>query len=337
MPVDPSQLNKALEAIRKEYGDESIRDKLDKDPIKRIPTGDPMLDWCIGGGMPLGRWIHLYGPWGSAKTLIALLTIAGAQRLGLTCALHNVEKQYDPIWAAKWGVDTDRLIVFEGSITEEVGERLEATLGSIHLHVIDSIAAATSTDELAGEATAWHPGLPARSWGKVLRRANERFDPKENTIILVNQTRSTFGYGGHEEPTGGKAIEYISSLSLQLKKSSWLFSDSNGILKEDGTNTHTMTKDREPDGIEFQVRAAKTRVSRPNRTARLRLDYRTSNFDQLWALSRAVDYFGLAQKKGSWYEFPDGTKKQGDAGIREYLADNSEFKSMVEEKLLNDT
>lgn len=338
MPVDPTQLDKVLNLIKQEYGDESVRGNMELKPVDRIPTGEPMLDWCIGGGMPLGRWVHLYGPWGSAKTLIALLTVAGAQRMGLTCAWHDVEKQFDPVWATKWGVDIDpkKLVVFDSSVTEEVGEMLEASLGSIHLHVIDSIAGAISTDELAGDAKDWKPGIGARTWGKVLRRVNERFDPKENTIILVNQLRSTFGYGGAEEPTGGKAIEYISSLSLNLKRSTWLFKDKNGILKEDGTNVATMTKDREPDGIEFMVRAAKTRLGKPNRTARLRLDYDKAEFDSCWALARAVDYFKLARKAGSWYEMPDGKKVQGDAGVRDYIEGNLTFRAEIEQRLLND-
>lgn len=335
-PVDVNSLDKALDVIRKAYGDESIRKTQDTNALVRIPTGDPMLDWAIGGGVPLGRWSHWYGGYASAKSLTAWKTIANAQRMGYTCAYYNIEKQYDPIWAAQWGVDVDALIPVEGTIIEETGEKLETLLGSVHVHVLDSLAAAVSTDELAGKASDWQPGIGARAWGKVLRRANERFDPKENTVILINQTRSIFGRGGGEAPTGGAAIEYLSSLSLLFRRSSWLFKDKHGVLQDDGSNKATLTKDLEPQGIEFQVRAAKSRVSRPNRTARMRLDYETGKFDELWALSRATIFFELAEKNGSWYTFEDGTKVQGENGIRSYIETNSEFRSHVENILLND-
>lgn len=336
MPVDSSQLEKALDSIRRTYGNEAIRDSSDMDILVRIPTGDPMLDWAIGGGIPLGRWLHFYGGYASAKTLTAWKTIAGAQKMGLSCAYYNIEKQYDPIWATTWGVDVDALHVIEGTVIEETGEKLETLLGSIHVHVLDSLAAAVSVDELAGKASDWHPGIGARAWGKVLRRANERFDPKENTIILINQTRDVFGRGGGEAPTGGRAIEYLSSLSLHFKRSSWLFKDKNGVLQDEGSNKDTFTKDLEPQGIEFMVRAAKTRVSRPQRTARMRLDYDDGTFDSMWALSRAVVFFKLVEIKGSWYTFPDGTKVQGENGVRTYLKDNDEFRENVEKILLSD-
>lgn len=336
MPVDHSDLDKALDSIRRTYGSESIRDNDDRDLLVRIPTGDPMLDWAIGGGIPLGRWAHFYGGYASAKTLTAWKAIATAQKMGLTAAYYNIEKQYDPFWAEMWGVDVDNLHVIEGTVIEETGEKLETLLGAINLHVLDSLAAAVSVDELAGKASDWHPGIGARAWGKVLRRANERFDPKENTVILINQTRDIFGRGGGEAPTGGKAIEYLSSLSLHFKRSSWLFKDKNGVLQDEGSNKDTFTKDLEPEGIEFLVRAAKTRVSRPNRTARMRLDYTSGSFDSMWALSRACVFFKLVEIKGSWYTFPDGTKVQGENGIRTYLAGNDEFRDMIQAKLLSD-
>lgn len=336
MPVDPGMLDKALDSIRRSYGNESIRNNADRDALIRIPTGDPMLDWAIGGGIPLGRWAHFYGGYASAKTLTAWKAIAGAQKMGLSAAYYNIEKQFDPDWAARWGVDVDNLHVIEGTVIEETGEKLETLLGAVNFHVLDSLAAAVSVDELAGKASDWHPGIGARAWGKVLRRANERFDPRENTVILVNQTRDVFGRGGGEAATGGKAIEFISSLSLHFKRSSWLFRDKHGILQDDGSNKDTFTRDIEPEGLEFLVRASKSRVSRPNRTARMRLDYETGSFDEMWAYARAVVFFGMVEIKGSWYTFPDGTKVQGENGVRTYLTENVEFREMVQQRLMSD-
>lgn len=336
MTVDPAVLDRALEGIKKAYGPESIRDNKDREKLIRIRTGDPMLDWAIGGGFPLGRWGHFYGGYASAKTLTTWKIIANAQAMGLSAAYYNIEKQYDPDWAATWGVDIDKLIVVEGTIIEETGEKLEALLPAINLHALDSLAAAVSTDELAGSAADWHPGIGARAWGKVLRRANERFDPKENSVILINQTRDIFGRGGGEAPTGGRAIEYLSSLSLHFKRSSWLFKDKNGILQDDGSNKKTFTKDLEPEGLEFQIRAVKSRVSTPQRTARMRLDYVSGEFDGLWALARACVFFELVGISGTWYTFPDGTKAQGENGVRQFLIKNPDFRAEVEERLLRD-
>ncbi len=49
--------------------------------VERISSGSPYLDNCIGGGWPLGKTIELYGPYSSGKSLIALRTIAQAQKI----------------------------------------------------------------------------------------------------------------------------------------------------------------------------------------------------------------------------------------------------------------
>src|ERR1051325_1534155 len=186
MPVDPSQLQRILDTIKSQYGRDQVYDPNTEYEIKRIPIGDPMLDWAIGGGLPIGRYCHFYGGFGSAKTLTAYKAIASAQRMGLTAALYDVEKQYDPLWAARWGIDTEKLVVIRGSVIEEIGDEMESLLGSVHVHVVDSVAAGVSLDEMAGESKDWHPAIGARVWGKVLRRVNYHFDQNENMVILIN-------------------------------------------------------------------------------------------------------------------------------------------------------
>lgn len=333
MPVDPSQLSRTLDTIKSQYKD-AVRSPLKDPTIGRIPTGDPMLDWAIGGGIPLGRWSHFYGGYGSAKSLTAWNVIRNAQQMGKVCVYYNAEKQFDKEWAIKWGVNVKDLIVIDGTVIEELGEQMEALVQAAHVHVVDSVPATVSQDELAANVGDWQPGISARAWGKVLRRVQERFDDKENAIILINHVSQPFGRGG-EEPKGAKFIEYMSSLSLHFRRSSWLFHDKNGVLVDAGSGDATMTGDKEPDGIEFQVRAAKTRVSKPNRTARMRLDYVDGSFDPLWALSRAAIHFKLLDKKGSWYSLKadETIKGQGDNGIRKMLLDHPNFKDEVEELL----
>lgn len=331
--VDNKLLEATLDKIRSQYGDDAIRQS-GGPKLERISTGDLMLDWMTGGGFPLGRWVHAYGGFSSCKTLTCWNVIRNAQEKGLTCVYYNIEKQFDEHWVKRWGIDVDKLIVIEGTQIEQTGERLEALLKVANVHIIDSVAQAISVDELASDAGAWLPGIAARSWGKVLRRANERFDDKKNMVVLVNQTRERFGYGGGEIPTGGLAIDFLASLSLHFRRSSWLFRDKNGILQDEGNNTDTMTGDKEPEGIEFQVRSVKSRVSVPLRTARLRLDFENCRFDEHWAMARAAIHFDIVKGSGSWYTLPDGTKVQGQNGLRNALSDSETLRKEVSDKLI---
>lgn len=326
-PVDPTQLDAAIAQIRKAYGDSAIIAGNEKSPLVRIPTGSIELDVATGGGIPMGRWAHAYGGFSSGKTLTSYNAIANAQEMGMTCAYYNIENQYDPIWAASRGVNVDDLLVVDKTAIEDVGGALETLLGSVNFHVLDSLAAAISIDELEAGLDDWRPGIAARAWGKVFRRTNERFDDKENAILMINQVRETFGYGGGESPPGGRFVEFMSSLSLHFRRSTWLYKDGKGNLSPDAKSGSSLSGDKEPDGIEFQVRVNKSRVGPPLRTARMRIDFESGLFDEMWNLTKAAKFYRIVEQKGSssWYTLPSGDKVQGEAGIREALQNDPEL------------
>lgn len=336
MGVNPELLDRTLAAIKKQYGDTSVKFGGTAEQLTRIPTGSIQLDAITGGGFPLGRIVHPYGAYSSGKTLISLKVIKNAQDMGLTSAYYNLEGRYEEDWAIKQGIDVEKLLVVDGSNIEECGTKLEALLSSVNIHVVDSIAAGISTDELAGKLTDWHMGLQARAWSKTLKRVKERLDPNENMIILINQVRDVFGKSGGESPTSGRSIEHYSSLSLHFKRSHWLYRDKEGNLTPDGTKTDSLTGDTQPSGIEFQARANKSTTYKPLGTARFRLDFDTGQFDEIWPLIQGASYYGVIPRSGSWYTLDDGSKVQGEAGLRKVIAENLELQEKIKEAILND-
>jgi recombination protein RecA len=317
MPVDPSTLDSVIASINKQYGDDKGAHWGNDIPdVPRIPTGSLELDLATGGGIPMGRWAHFYGHRSSCKTLTSWNVAVQAQKLGLSVAYYNAEKQYLDSWVAQHGLDTKKLLVIDGSVIEEIGEKMEALMPVINVHILDSIGVGVSVDELAADVDEWRPGIKARAWGKVLNRVNASFDSQENCVILVNQLRSAFGKRVEEEPTGGHLIEYLSSMSLKFERSSWLMRHSKGFLWKDGDSLDTISGDIVPSGMEFKVRVEKSRVSPPLRTARLRLDFETGGFDEMWTLTKTASHYGIVEKKGSWYKLPDGESVQGEAGLR---------------------
>lgn len=333
MPVNTDNLDSVLAQIQKSYGENSVRFAADKQDIVKIPTGSLQLDYATGGGIPVGRWSHLYGNFGSGKTLTTYKIISNAQKMGMSCAFYNVEKRFNKEWAQKNGVNTKELVMVEGTEIETVGAKMEGLVSVAHLHVIDSIAASVSVDELASDVEDWHRGLNARAWGKVLRRINNRFDENENCIIIVNQVRSNMQYGGGEEPPGGKAINFASSMSLSFRKSSWLYLDGNGNLGPEHPNKSTPTKDIEPHGIEFIVRIDKNTVATPNRVARMRLNFSTGEYDNVWDMTLLGIYFGLFQRAGAWYS-RNGHKWQGENNLREAIRQSEDLQNLVKEAIL---
>ena len=86
-------LELALESIEKQFGKGSIM-KLGeghKQNVETFPTGALSLDLALGGGIPKGRVVEIYGPESSGKTTLTLHAIAEVQRNGGTAAFIDAE------------------------------------------------------------------------------------------------------------------------------------------------------------------------------------------------------------------------------------------------------
>lgn len=331
--VDEKEYTKVLDSIKKNYKSGSITIGGEyADPI-RIPTGILEIDSLIGGGIPMGRYTHIWGGYSSCKTLISLSAIANAQKMGLTAVYYDLENQFQKSWAEGLGVDCDpdKLTIVNGSVVEEICDVMESLLSVRHLHVIDSIGMGVTIPELNADPSQQFMGIVAKTWTAKLRAMNSRFDKNDNAVIMVNQSYQTMGMGGGEVPRGGSMIDFISSLSINTKKSSWLYRDAKGNLSKDGKATSDFTGVAEPSGMEIVAKLTKNKVAVPKQlgAARMRLEFgKGGKFDEIWTLTRAAIWNGLIERNGSWYTLPDGERVQGEAGIRQFIEENESFRDL---------
>ena len=110
--VDP-KISQLLNTMNKKFGDRAIitGSQLAKENVyPRIPTGDLGLDISIGGGIPIGKYTQFAGEPSVTKTTQALHIIKNAQKLGLVCALLDVEGTTTRDYLEQIGVDVDNLI-----------------------------------------------------------------------------------------------------------------------------------------------------------------------------------------------------------------------------------
>jgi protein RecA len=333
LPVDPSNYDAVVAKINRKY-ENALRWGNEQVQCARIPTGSPELDIAMGGGVPQGRWTRFYGGYGSTKTMTAYSVIAAAQRMGLMCALFNVEKRYEKDFARERGIDTKQLTLVEGTTVEEIAEKMESLLGVIHLFVIDSCTIAVSEDELNADVRDWRPGIGARAWGKAFRRLNERFDPQANTVILIDQVRVNFRTGG-EDPAGGRVFDHQSSMSLLFRKTKWLFRDENGVLSPDAKQQKGPDGQMVPAGQEIKIRVEKSSVCRPFRTATLRFDLDTLEYDRIYEYVKAAKYYGVVRTRGAYYDYIDDegevTTLHGEKQLREFINKNEDIQKFIHE------
>lgn len=332
MPIDTSLFDRDMEIIRQRRGPDAIRMANQTQALERIPLLDPMFPTIMritSGGIPCGRVVRIHGSPSAGKTQLAYWIIRAAQRYrsarfpdGLKCCYWNIEGQFVEQYAAEIGIDTSVLALEEGDIIEDIAGELELLLTSIHLHVIDSASFASPRDELSIDpqkepARALH----ARAWKRAISRIHHRMDKDHNIVIVIDH--ETEDMQGHTQPLSGKRMAYRSDLSIQMSRGAWLFYDqhgelvSNDVLKEKTKFGLGAAGTKEADGSEVTVRVPKSRVCRPLRTGKMRLDLNTMRFDTAFELAehaRFMDTNGqpahrtglppIAPANGTWYQLP---------------------------------
>jgi recombination protein RecA len=108
----------AWKQLEELFGSDSVvrPDEVVKTEVIRTTT--PSLDRALGvGGWPRGRLIQLAGAPSSGKTLLALLAIAKwqSEHPENCAAFLDAEFTYSASWAAKFGVDNDRVYLVKSN------------------------------------------------------------------------------------------------------------------------------------------------------------------------------------------------------------------------------
>ena len=310
-----SQIEKSFGkgAIMK-LGAEGMRVKIDA-----IPTGAINLDAAIGvGGIPRGRVTEIYGPESSGKTTVCLHVVANAQRLGGTAAFIDAEHALDTDYAAKLGVDVEKLLVSQPDTGEQALEICEILVrsGAVDVIVIDSVAALVPKAEIEGEMGDSHVGLQARLMSQALRKLTGAIARSNCSVIFINQLREKIGvmFGSPETTTGGKALKFYASLRLDIRRI--------GPVKEK----------EDVVGSHVRVKVVKNKVAPP---------FKQAEFDIMYAegishTSLLVDIgaeSGIIEKSGAWYSYGTQRIGQGRENAKLFLKDNPAVLAEVEEKV----
>ncbi|MCK5019726.1 MAG: recombinase RecA, partial [Candidatus Peribacteraceae bacterium] len=190
-------ITQALAQIEKQYGVGAIM-KMNENHsknIKRYPSGSLSLDIALGGGIPEGRIIEIFGPESSGKTTLALHAIAEVQKKGGRAAFIDAEHALDIQYAKKIGVSIDQLLVSQPDSGEQALEITETLVrsGAVDILVIDSVAALTPQAEIDGMMGDSHMGLQARLMSQALRKLTSIVSKTNCSVIFINQIRMKIG------------------------------------------------------------------------------------------------------------------------------------------------
>ncbi|MFZ2969956.1 MAG: recombinase RecA [Minisyncoccia bacterium] len=310
-----------LDEIKSRFGEGSIM-KLGEAKamdVEFTPTGSISLDIALGGGIPKGRIVEIYGPESSGKTTLSLHIISEMQKKGGIAAFIDAEHALDPEYAKRIGVKTNDLIISQPDSGEQALEIVEALVRSsaVDLIVIDSVAALTPRAEIEGEMGDSHMGLQARLMSQALRKLTGIVHKSNATVVFINQIRMKIGvvFGNPETTTGGKALKFYSSVRIEVRKAAQI-KQGEVII-----------------GNRVKAKVVKNKVAPPFKTSEFDIMYNEGIAYYGDVLNTAVTY-NIVKKGGAWYNYGDLKLGQGYESSRKFLKENQKVAKEIIDKIL---
>lgn len=313
-------LGLALESIEKQFGKGAIM-KLGEGHIAAVETtstGALSLDIALGGGIPRGRVIEVYGPESSGKTTLTLHAIAEVQRNGGTAAFIDAEHALDPAYAKRIGVDVANLLLSQPDNGEQALEIVETLVRSnaVDLIVVDSVAALVPRAEIEGDMGDSLPGLQARLMSQALRKLTGVISRSKSSVIFINQIRMKIGvmFGNPETTTGGNALKFYSSVRMDIRRIGQIKTGEDII------------------GNRTRVKVVKNKVAPPFRQAEFDIMYNEGISTSGDVLDLAV-IADIVEKAGAWYAYQGAKIGQGREATKKYLEDNPKILNEIADKV----
>jgi recombination protein RecA len=319
-------IKNALAQIEKNFGQGTIMKLGERSKIKveTISTGSISLDRALGGGMPKGRVIEIFGPESSGKTTLALHVIAEAQKKGGTAAFIDAEHALDPEYAKRIGVRTEELLISQPDNGEQALEIVETLTrsGGIDVIVIDSVAALTPKAEIEGMMGDSHMGLQARLMSQALRKLTSIISKTGTTVIFLNQLRMKIGvmFGNPETTTGGNALKFYSSVRLDIR----------AIDKISGSGVE---EEKEVTGRRVRVKVIKNKVAPPFKQAEFDIMFNEGISTAGDLLDTAVSQ-NIITKSGAFYTYKNTKIGQGRENAKSFLQQNEKMISDLKSSLI---
>ena len=233
MSVNKQQIIKLCSDINKKEGEGtiySIGSKHANLKINRWSTGIEDLDAIVGGGIPEGRVIEIFGPESSGKTTL-LYHLMSMHSLALDIP---VEGTFDAERASVFGNRPKQLLVYRARFGEDaLNKTIKFAKAGIPIIGIDSVPSLVpkedaekvlkSSDKDSIEEQ--RIGGTARLLNKYLPTIEEIIEVTGTSIIFINQVRDKMNammFGEKTDTPGGRKLKHSASLRIQVARRAWI-------------------------------------------------------------------------------------------------------------------
>lgn len=179
------------------------------------------LNMALGGGLRYGAIHTLWGPRSGGKTMFALGLAAEAQRNDKAVAWVDAEKNFDPVWAGRHGVDVDNIQVSHtATMTDTTNHAVDLVRNGIDLLIVDSMSVLLPQSyfddgEMKPLEKTNQIGTFSKNYGSMVSMLNNL--NKHTNIVMISQLRNKFNqWGASKGLMGGEAAEFMNSTIIKL-------------------------------------------------------------------------------------------------------------------------
>jgi len=309
-----------------------------------VSTGCSTLDLAISnipnGGLPVGKIVEIMGMEQSGKSLLCAHIVKSTQEQGGVGVYIDTEASLDTRFLNAIGVDTKKMIYIPIDTLEDVWATVENAVvkfreknpNKILTLIVDSQSAATTKSELETDFS--RDGFTTEKSiinSKALRKITNLIYKQKVLLVVTNQLRDKVGAMAFAEKyttSGGKALQFHSSVRLLAKNVSKIKEDVNGVEQIVGRETEVIVK--------------KNRVGPPERKIRYEIYYDSGIDDNSGLFTMLKKYKILKGGGAGWYTYENvdietgeiiEQKFQGANGFHELVKMHPEVKQLMYEDI----
>ena len=270
-----------------------------------ISTGCAMLDVAVSnrpyGGLPVGRITEITGLEQSGKSLVSAHLLAETQKQGGVAVLIDTETAVSRDFLEAIGVDVSKLLYVSADSVEQIFDFTETIIEKVRetskdkivTIVVDSVAAASTTNELASDYKKdGYATDKAIIISKAMRKITNMIGRQKISLIFTNQLRQKMNamFGDPWTTSGGKALAFHASVRLRLKNMGQIKMKVNG-------------KDKTV-GMKVRCQVVKNRMGPPLRAADFEI-YFDRGIDNYGSWLSVMKENKLVKQAGAWYAYVD--------------------------------
>lgn len=323
--------------LRKKYNSNTAIVMVEEDPLF-LPSTILSLNYQLGGGIPYGKMLELYGEESTGKSLLATTFAASCQSLGGQVLWIDAESAWTNYWARLNGVEPKDVELLVDNRMEVISDwtrdmayyyRSILTKNEPILIVLDSLAMVDkmdNADKTMSDAKA-EMGGRAKAIGDFWRIRMPTFYKLGVCVIAINQTRKKLGASMFEDTTttpGGESTKFAASQRIQLVRSKQI---KNKKGRKIGQNVYT--------------RVIKNKIAPPVDSVLTQVYFKPNQWDYVGynkygGMKEIWDEEGLIQVKGATIKFKDKTIARGEDSLINNLHNDPKLrKALIKRSSIN--